>query len=251
MPIVDLGMEVFRDTIQYVRRRVGQVKLLLRVGRARHWDCVEAVGSRRNNIFGIDTPFSVDDFDCDQAGQALLLSTAVQCRELCADSDSWGRYGVLDGVSRAWNVSSDWLEIVLDSAIARLVCGMAVVSLVLAWLDWSGVMAVGMGEMTVVRVDAVAVLVRTREAGLGWRARAWVEDGSLYRVVAVVGLTLDRVVRVMRLALDRVVTMMRLALDGIVILMSMTLSRGIGLVSMARRIVPGSGIVVRVSCAIA
>jgi hypothetical protein len=112
-------------------------------------------------------------------------------------------------------------------------------------------MAVGMGEMTVVRVDAVAVLVRTREAGLGWRARAWVEDGSLYRVVAVVGLTLDRVVRVMRLALDRVVTMMRLALDGIVILMSMTLSRGIGLVSMARRIVPGSGIVVRVSCAIA
>jgi hypothetical protein len=108
-----------------------------------------------------------------------------------------------------------------------------------------------MGEMTVVRVDAVAVLVRTREAGLSWRTRAWVEDGSLYRVVAVVGLTLDRVVRVMRLALDRVVAMMRLTLDGIVILMSMTLSRGIGLVSMARRIVPGCGSVVRVSRTIA
>jgi hypothetical protein len=62
----------------------------------------------------------------------LLLSTAVQSGELCANSDSRGRYRVLDGVSRAWNVSSDGLEVVLDSAIARLVCGMAVVSLVLA-----------------------------------------------------------------------------------------------------------------------
>ena len=99
---------------------------------------------------------------------------------------------------------------------------MAVVSLVLARLDRSGVMAVGVGEMGVVCVGAVGVLMRTCEAGLGRWTRAGVENGSLYRVVAVGSL----------------------ALDGVVNVMSVAWSRGIGLVSMARRIVPGSGVVV-------
>ena len=159
----------------------------------------------------------------------MLLSASIQCGELCADSDGRSRYGVLDVGPRAWNVSSDGLEIVFDPAIARLVCGLAVVSLVLARFDRSGVVAVGMGEVSVVRVDAVAVLVGTRETGLGRWTRARVQDRSLYRVVAVVGM----------------------ALDGIVTVVSMAWSRGIGLVGMARRIVPGRGIVVGVSCAIA
>jgi hypothetical protein len=117
---------------------------------------------------------------------------------------------------------------------------MAVVSLVLARLDGSGVMAVGVGEVSVVCVGAVGVLVRTSEAGLSRWTRAWVENGSL-----------DRVVAVGRLALNRVVAVMRLALDGIVTVVRLAWSRGIGLVSMARRVVPGRGVVVGISCTIA
>lgn len=86
-----------------------------------------------------------------------------------------------------------------------------------------------MRKMGVVRIDTVAVLVRTREAGLGRWTRAWVQNSGLYRVMAVVSMALNRVVTVV----------------------SVAWSRGIGLVSMARRIVPGRGIVVGISCAIA
>jgi hypothetical protein len=228
MPVIDLGVQILSDTIQHVRRCMRQIKLLLRVWRSRRGHYIEAIGSRRNDVFGIGTPFSIDNLDCDQTGQALLLSASVECRELCADHDSRSRYGVLDIASRAWNVSSDRLEIIFDSAIARLVCGMAVVPLVLARLDGSGVMAVGVGEMGVVCVGAVGVLVRTSEAGLGRWARAWVENGSL-----------DRVMAVRSLALDRVVTVV-----------SMARSRRVCLVSMTRRIIPGRGVVVGISCTI-
>lgn len=86
-----------------------------------------------------------------------------------------------------------------------------------------------MREMRVVRVDAIAVLVRTREARLGRWTRAWVQDSGLYRIMTVVGMALDRIVTVV----------------------SVAWSRGISLVGMARRIVPGRGIVVGVSCTIA
>lgn len=229
MPVIDFGVQILSDTIQHMRRCMRQIKLLLRVWRTRHGHYIEAVGSRGNDVFGIGTPFSVDDLNCDQTGQALLLSASVQSRELCADHDSRSRYGILNIAPRAWNISSDRLKIIFDSAIARLVCGMAVVPLVLARLDGSRVMAVGVGEMSVVCVGAVGVLVGTGEAGLGRWTRAWVENGSL-----------DRVVAVRSLALDRVVTVM-----------SMAWSRRVGLVSMTRRIVPGCGIVVGISCTIA
>lgn len=90
-------------------------------------------------------------------------------------------------------------------------------------------MAVGMRQMSIVRVDAVGVLVRTRKTGLGGWTRAGVQNGGLYRVMAVVGMALNRVVTVVRVAR----------------------SRGISLVGMTRRIVPGRGIVVGISCAIA
>ena len=77
-------------------------------------------------------PFSVDNFDCDQAGQALLLAASIQGGELCADSDSRSRYWVFDVGPRAWDVSSNGLEVVFDSAVARLVCSLTVVSFVLA-----------------------------------------------------------------------------------------------------------------------
>jgi hypothetical protein len=191
MPIIDLGVQILGDTIQHVRRCMGQIKLLLRVWRTRHGHYIEAVGSRGNDVFGVGTPFSVNNLDCDQTSQALLLSASVQSRELCADHDSRSRYGVLNIAPRAGNISSDRLKIIFDSAIARLVCSMAVVSLVLARLDRSGVMAVGVSEMGVVCVGAVGVLVRTSEAGLGRWTRAWVENGSLDRVVAVRSLALD------------------------------------------------------------
>ena len=104
-------------------------------------------------------PFSVGDFDGDQAGQALLLAASVQGRELGTDSNGGCRYRVLDGGLWAWYVGNDGLEIVFDPTIARLVCGLTVVSLVLARLDRSAMMAVAVGQVGVVRIDAVVVLV--------------------------------------------------------------------------------------------
>lgn len=62
----------------------------------------------------------------------MLLSASVQCGKLCADGDSRSGYGILDVGPRARDIGSDGLEIIFDPAVAGLVCGLAVVSLVLA-----------------------------------------------------------------------------------------------------------------------
>jgi hypothetical protein len=106
----------------------------------------------------------------------LLLPASVQRRELGTHSDRGCRYWVLDVGTWARYVGGDGLEVIFNSAISRLVCGLTVVSLVLARLYRSAVMAVAVSQ---VRIDAVVVLMRASEAGLGRWTRARVEDGCL------------------------------------------------------------------------
>lgn len=64
----------------------------------------------------------------------MLLPASVQRRELGTHSDCGCRYWVLDVGSWARYVGGDGLKVIFDSAISRLVCGLAVVSLMLARL---------------------------------------------------------------------------------------------------------------------
>lgn len=132
MPVVDLCVQVFGDTVQDMRRGVGEVELPLRFRRARHRHGIGAVSCKRHDVFDVCTPFSVDNLDRDQTGQALLLAASVQSRKLCANSDGGGGYGVLDGGSWAGDISSNGLEVVFNSAVVRLVGRLTVVSCMLS-----------------------------------------------------------------------------------------------------------------------
>lgn len=107
--------------------------------RRKHW-------RRGSNVFWVRTPFSIDNFDCDQAGQTLLLATAIESGKFAAYGNNGRRDWIL-GKSPWDNTGLHGLDIVIVPAAVGLLglrivgrgvattCGAAVIANVLSLVD--------------------------------------------------------------------------------------------------------------------